>query len=110
MRGSSDDANVLELPRILAVEIFGKQMLATVKRRPVATDPDHLAEIGSRDVEDALEIHFFGLDDAPARMLKGPDDTGEHGGGDLQRGGVIVWRRPSCLSDRQARAVPVDAP
>src|SRR5262245_49319489 len=110
MRGSSDDANVLELPRVLSVEIFGKQMLATVKGRPIATDPDHLAEIGSRDIENPLEIHFLRLDDAPTRMLKGPDGTGEHRGGDLQRGGVVVWRRPSRLSDRQAGAVPVDAP
>src|ERR1700730_16078776 len=58
---SSKDANVFELPRVLVVEIFGKKPLAIVERCPIAMHPDHLAEIGAGDIEDAREIHPLGL-------------------------------------------------
>src|ERR1700739_2307102 len=109
MRGSSDDAKVHELPRVLAVEIFGEQTLAPVERGPVTVDPDYFAEIGACDVEDALEIHFLRLDNTLARMLERPDDAGEHRRGDLERGGVVVRCRPPRLGDCQARAGPINA-
>src|SRR5216683_6135138 len=108
MAHSSDDANVLELPRILAVEIFGEQVLSTVERCPVTVYPDQITKIGTRDVEDAREIHFLRLDDSLARMLERPDGAGEHRRGNLQRGGVVVRRHPSSLGDRQTRAEPID--
>src|SRR5438132_2421846 len=106
---SSDDANVSELPRILAIEVFGEQALSTVERCPIAMYPDQIPKIGPRDVDDAREIHFLGLDDALARMLERPDDAAEHRSGDLERGGVVVRRHPARLGDRQTRAEPIDA-
>src|SRR6266513_2664593 len=107
MAHSSDDANILELPWILAVEIFGEQPLSIVERCPVIMYPDQLAEIGPRDIEDAREIHFLGFDDALARMLERPDDAAEHRRCDLQRGGVVVRYDPPRLGDRQTRAEPI---
>src|SRR5215469_6307784 len=109
MRGGSKDANVLELPRILAIEVLREKSLSTGEGCPVAVHPDHVAEIRAGDIEDPLEVHFLGLYDARARMFERPDDAGEHRCGDLERCGVVMWRHPSRLRDRQAGAEPVDA-
>ena len=66
-RRASDDADVLELPGVVAVEVFGEEALAVVQRRPVAPDADQVAEIGGGDLQDAGEIHLIRLDDATAR-------------------------------------------
>src|SRR5690349_176941 len=86
----SDDADVLELPWIVAVEVLGKQKFAVLQRRPVAIDADDLPEIGPGDLQDAGEIQLLRLDGAPARVFDCPDRATKHGGGDLQRGGVVV--------------------
>src|SRR6266853_1079570 len=88
----SHHADILELPGIVAVEVFRKQALAVVQRRPVAIDADDLAKIGMADLQDALKIDLVRLDDAALRMLDRPDHAGQHGRGDLQRGRVVVRR------------------
>src|SRR6516162_9057208 len=109
MRASSYHTDVLELPRVFAIEIFSKQGLAAVEGRPVTTNTDDLAEIGSSDFKDSFEINLLGLDDSLPRMLEPPDDAGEHRRGDLQRRSVVVRRHLSRLGGRQARAEPVDS-
>ena len=42
----------------------GNSAFAVVERRPIAIDPDDLAEIGPGDLEDAREIQLLRLDDA----------------------------------------------
>src|SRR5829696_4656866 len=80
----SNDADVLELPRVVAVEVFREQLLAVLQRGPVAPDPAHFAEIRPADFQNAGEIEFLGLDDAARRVLDGPDHSGQHRGGHLQ--------------------------
>src|SRR5262249_34174167 len=103
----SDDTKILELPWILAIKIFGKQVLAIVKGCPVAADPNHLAEIGFRDLDHALEIHFLRLHNTLTRMLKCPNEPGEHRRGDLQGGRIVMRCCLPSLSDRQTRAKPI---
>src|SRR5712671_1314860 len=79
----SHHADVLELPGIVAVEVFRKQALAVVQWRPVAVHADHLAQIRLADLQDALKIDLVRLDDAALRMLDRPDDAGQHRRGDL---------------------------
>src|SRR5882757_3047366 len=104
----SHHADILELPGIAAVEVFRKQALAVLERRPVAVHADHLAKIGMADFQDALKVDLVRLDDAALRMLDRPDHAGQHGRGDLQRGRVVVRRHAPRFFDRQARAVPID--
>ena len=73
IRGCSENANILELPRILAVEIFWEESLSTGEGRPIAVYPDHVAEIRAGNIENTLEVHLVGLHDALARMFKRPD-------------------------------------
>src|SRR5260221_346997 len=108
-RDSSNDAEVLELPRIVGVEIFREQVPAVAQRRPVAIGADNLAEIGPHDFHAALEIHVVGLDDTGASVFDGPHHTGEHGRCDLQARCIVVGDEPPRLLDRQLRAVPVGA-
>ena len=42
----ADDSDILELPRVIAVEIFREEPFAAVERGPVAIDADEVAEIG----------------------------------------------------------------
>src|SRR5229473_150437 len=106
---SSDDPNIFELPRIIAVEIFREKPLAPLQRRPIAINPDNIAEIRVRDFKDALEIHLLGLDDALPRMLDRPDNARQHRRSHLQRGGVVVGRYAARVCDRQPRPKPIDA-
>src|ERR1700704_2914424 len=86
----SDDAEVLELPGVGLVNVFGEQPAAIPKWRPVAVFADHGAEIGPADLEVAREIHLVGLDDAAVGILQRPDDAGENRCADLDRGRVVV--------------------
>src|SRR5688572_21591018 len=61
-RSKSDDAEVLELPRVLAIEVLREQPAAILQRRPVAVSADHRPEIGHADLEVAVEIHLVSLD------------------------------------------------
>src|SRR6266568_9337817 len=88
MSARSGHAEILELPGIGGVDILGKKDAAILQRRPIAVGTDDGAEIGQADFEDALEIHFVGLDDAGIRVLDRPDDSGEDGDGHLQAGRV----------------------
>src|SRR5690349_25075985 len=74
----SHDANVFELPGIVAVEILGKEPPAILQRRPVAPYADDIAEIGTADLEHPREIQFLRLDNAALRVLDRPDDSGEN--------------------------------
>ena len=56
---------------------------------------------------DTFVIQFVGLYDAASRVLDRPYDPGQHSRCDLQRGGVLVRRRPTGLLDRELRAIPV---
>lgn len=75
----SDHAEVLELPRVLAVEVLGEQRRPAFERGPVAVLADDRAEIGHADFEVALEVEFVGFDDAALRVLERqmmPESTG----------------------------------
>src|SRR3546814_12971032 len=52
-------------------------------------------------------VHLVGLDDAGFGVLQRPHHTRQHGGADLQAGGVLVGRQLAGLADRELRAVPV---
>src|SRR5690349_16534800 len=105
----SHDADVFELPGIVAVEILGKEPPAILQRRPVAPYADDIAEIGPANFEHALEIQFLRLDNTALRVLDRPDDSGENRRGDLQRGRIVVRRDAARLGERQPRAIPIDA-
>src|SRR5262249_59936561 len=80
----SHDADVLELPGVVAIEILGKQPPAILQGRPVAPYADDIAEIRPADLEDALEVQFLRLDDAARRVVDRPNDAGKHRRRDLQ--------------------------
>src|SRR5579872_7526592 len=105
---SSDHPDVLELPGIVAVEVFREQALAVEQWGPVAANADNLAEIGPCDFKDAFEVHFVGFDNALARMLDRPNNAGQHRRCYLERGRVVVRRHPTRFVDRELRAVPID--
>src|SRR5262249_21345468 len=98
----SDDTDILELPGIVAVEVLCEQPLAVFEGCPIAKNSNDLTEVGAGDGENTLEIDLLGLDDALPRMLQRPYDPGQHRRGDLERGGVVVWRRAPRLGNRQA--------
>ncbi len=68
-----DDADVLELPGIVLVDVLGEQPPAIVQRGPVGVLADHRAEIRHADLEVAAEVHLVRLDDAAVRILDRPD-------------------------------------
>src|ERR1700732_4149703 len=70
-------AEILELPGIIRVEIFGEEDSAIEERRPVAIGADDGAEIGHADLEHAREIHLVRLDDPRVRILERPDQPSE---------------------------------
>ncbi len=76
-------------------------------RRPVGVSADHRPEIGRLHFQAAAEIHLVGLDDAGLRILDRPHHAGEHGGGDLETGGVLIGRDVAGFVDRKLRPVPV---
>src|SRR6185437_15109777 len=69
------NADVLELPRVGLIEVFGEQPLALVQRRPVCIAADDRAEIRRADFQVAPEVDLIGLDDAAVRVL--PQTTPE---------------------------------
>src|SRR5688572_19961725 len=101
------DPDVLELPGIRLVQIFGEQPLAIMQRRPVRVGAFDGAEVRQADLEVAPEIHFVGLDQADVGILHGPDHSRQAGHRDLQAGGVVVRAELARLVDPQARAIPV---
>src|SRR5450432_3169484 len=62
----SSDAEVLELPGIVGIDVLREEDAAILQRRPIAIGTDDAPEIRQADLEHALEIHLVGLDDAGA--------------------------------------------
>src|SRR5947209_7121137 len=60
-RFGSTHQHVLELPRIIAVQIFRKQPRPADERRPVGVLAEHVAEIRHLDVQAAAKIHLVGF-------------------------------------------------
>src|SRR5690349_7991129 len=73
----SRDAEILELPGIVRVDVGREEMLPAEQRRPLAVDADDVAEIGLADAEDPRVVHLVRLDDAAVRVLDRPDHPGE---------------------------------
>src|SRR5260221_8738585 len=72
---------ILELPGIGGVDILGEKDAAILQRRPIAIGADDGAQIGHAYLEDAIEIHLVGLDDAGGRGFARPQQTPRGGEG-----------------------------
>ena len=66
VRSTLGDAEVLELPGIVGVDIFREQVSPVLQGRPVGIGAGHLAQIGRADIQNTLEIQFSGST-TPAR-------------------------------------------
>src|SRR5688572_13951572 len=75
-----DDAKILELPRIVVIEVFVEQLSAPGQWRPVAVNADHRTEVGPAEPQDLVERQVVGFDDAHRRVLDRPYDAGHHRG------------------------------
>src|SRR3546814_7846110 len=64
-------------------------------------------EIRHLHFEAAPVVYLVGLDNAGFRVFQRPDHAGEHGGGHLQAGGVLIGGDAAGFLERQARTVPV---
>ena len=84
-------------------------MVASLQRIPVGILTEHLTQIGVGNLQHALEIHFFRIDDTGLRVLHRPHHRAEHAGRNLQAGGVVVRRQLARFINRQLGAVPVRA-
>ena len=56
------DAEVLELPRVLLVDLLLEEEVAAVERRPVGVLAVHVAEVVGADLHDAGVLDLLGLD------------------------------------------------
>lgn len=56
------DAEVLELPRVLLVDLLLEEEVAAVERRPVGVLAVHVAEVVGTDLHDAGVLDLLGLD------------------------------------------------
>src|SRR5256885_6628766 len=99
--------HVFKLPRIIAINVFRKQLSTSLNGSPVGVLSDYWTEIRPLELKTASEVHLIGLDDAQVRVLQHPEDAGEDRGGDLQSGGILIGREPTSLLDRELRTVPV---
>src|SRR3546814_6268963 len=80
--------DIAELPGIAGVGVLGEEAATLAERRPVGVDADHGAEVGALHLEAGGVVHLVGLDDAGFGVLQRPHHTRQHGGADLQAGGV----------------------
>jgi c-di-GMP-related signal transduction protein len=56
------DSEVLELPRVLLVDLLLEEEVAAVERRPVGVLAVHVAEVVGADLHDAGVLDLLGLD------------------------------------------------
>ena len=87
---SSNRADVLELPGIRFVEIFGKHPAAIDQRMPLGILADHQAEIRPADLQDALVVEVVRFDDTAVRVFDRPDQSCQRGDRDLQGRRAII--------------------
>src|SRR3989338_4572207 len=105
--GRSDNAEILELPGVFAVQVFGEEFAALLERRPIAVLPYHFAKIRLRDIQHKVVVELFGFDDAEAWIFYRVHHPGERCDGYLERGGVVVGYKPPRLLYGEIAAVPV---
>jgi len=55
------DAEVLELPRVLLVDLLLEEEVASVERRPVGVLAVHVAQVVGADLHDARVLDLLGL-------------------------------------------------
>src|SRR5688572_26340990 len=105
-KASADD-DILELPRIVVIDVFRKKSLtAIVERRPVGIRAHELAEIRILNRQDAVVIEFVSIDHTSARILDRPDHSRHHCRSHLQAGCILVRSNGTRLVNRQLAAVP----
>lgn len=98
------------MPRAALVHVLGEQVAAIAQRSPVAVCIDHIAQLGTGDLQHPRMVELVRLHDADVRVLYGPHHAAQHGRGDLQRGRVVVRRQLPGPFDRQAGTEPAGAP
>src|ERR1700730_11236845 len=72
---SSPHEHIFELPRILFIDVLGKEHRATFKRRPIGVLPDDRAKIRALHIEAAAEVEFVGFNNTGSRVFKRPDHS-----------------------------------
>src|SRR5688572_21324853 len=80
---ASHDPEILELPRIGSIDIFGEKLAPLIERRPVAVRTHDVAEVRIGDFQYALKIEIIRIAYAALRIFHRPDDARHDTGGDL---------------------------
>src|SRR3989344_3329966 len=99
-----DDAEVFELPRIVAVEVLGEKLAAILQGGPSTVLAVEFTEVGLSDFQDIVVIQIFRFDNPKRRIFYRVHKPRERSNSYLERSCVVVWHKPARFFDREIGA------